>query len=73
MEEKIKETLEKVRPFLQRDGGDVEFVAFVEGTVQVKLQGACAGCAGAQMTIKNLIERVLKEKFPEDVKEVVGV
>ncbi len=73
MEEQIKATLEQVRPYLQRDGGDVEFVAYADGVVSVKLQGACAGCAGAQMTIKNLIERVLKEKFPEDVKEVIGV
>lgn len=72
MENQIKETLEKIRPFLQRDGGDVEFVAYEDGVVKVKLQGACSGCPGAQMTIKMVIEKMLKEQFPE-VKEVVGV
>ena len=72
MEAKIIEAIEKVRPFLQRDGGDVEFVSYEDGTVNVRLQGACKGCPGAQMTIKSVIEKILKEQFPE-VKEVVGV
>ncbi|MCL2112271.1 MAG: NifU family protein [Clostridiales bacterium] len=66
MEEKIKEALEKIRPYLQRDGGDVEFVEYTEEkVVKVRLRGACAGCPGAQMTLKNGIERLLKEEYPE--------
>ena len=59
MKEKIIETLGKVRPMLQRDGGDVEFVSFDEekGIVNVRLRGACGGCAGAQMTLKMVIEK----------------
>ncbi len=72
MDNEIKQLLEKVRPLLQRDGGDVEFVSYEEGIVKVKLQGACSGCPGAQMTLKMVIEKMLKEQFPE-VKEVVGV
>lgn len=66
MENKIKEALEQIRPFLQRDGGDVEFVELTEDNiVKVKLQGHCAGCPGAQMTLKAVIERILKESYPE--------
>ena len=66
MEEKIKEALEKIRPYLQRDGGDVEFVEYTEdNTVKVRLQGHCAGCPMSQMTVKNGIERLLKEEYPE--------
>ena len=73
MKERVQEALEKVRPFLQRDGGDVELVEVTEdGVVKVKLQGACAGCPGAIQTLKMGIERVLKEAVPE-VKEVVQV
>ena len=66
MESKIKEALEKIRPYLQRDGGDVEFVEYTdEKIVKVRLQGHCAGCPMSQMTIKNGIERLLKEEYPE--------
>ena len=66
MEEKVKAVLNEVRPYLQADGGDVEFMGVDdEGVVRVRLQGACAGCPGAQMTLKMGIERVLKEKIPE--------
>ena len=66
MKEKIIETLEKVRPFLQRDGGDVEFVEYTEDkVVKVRLQGHCAGCPHSQMTVKNGIEKILKEEIPE--------
>lgn len=66
MKEKIIEALEEVRPFLQRDGGDVEFVDYTDDkVVQVKLLGHCAGCPHAQMTIKGGIEKILKEKLPE--------
>ena len=65
MQEKIKETIDKIRPMLQADGGDVEFVDFEDGVVKVRLKGACAGCPMSQMTIKNGIERLLKLKIPE--------
>jgi Fe-S cluster biogenesis protein NfuA len=72
MEEKVKEVLDKVRPYLERDGGNVELVGIDGGTVKVRLVGHCAGCAHSQMTLKNGIERILKEEIPE-VKEVVAV
>ncbi|MDF9409958.1 MAG: Fe/S biogenesis protein NfuA [Pelotomaculum sp. PtaB.Bin013] len=73
MKEKVQEALNKVRPFLQRDGGDVELVDVTpEGVVQVRLKGVCGTCPGATMTLKNGIERVLKQELPE-VKSVVAV
>jgi Fe-S cluster biogenesis protein NfuA len=72
MQDKVKEVLDKVRPALQRDGGNVELVEVSDGTVKVKLTGACAGCPMSTMTLKNGIERILKEEVP-DVKEVVAV
>ena len=61
-----REALDKIRPFLQRDGGDIEFVELTEDmTVKVRLQGHCAGCPGAQMTIKGVVERIIKESYPE--------
>ena len=66
MENKIKEALEQIRPFLQRDGGDIEFVELTEdNVVKVRLQGHCAGCPGAQITIKGVVERIIKESYPE--------
>lgn len=66
MEQKLKDAIGNIRPFLQRDGGDVEFVEYTaDKKVKVKLQGACHGCPGAQMTLKNVIERMLKEQYPE--------
>lgn len=66
MEEKIKEAIGQIRPFLQRDGGDIKFVELTEDNiVKVRLQGHCAGCPGAQMTIKGVVERLLKESYPE--------
>ncbi|MBN1355621.1 NifU family protein [bacterium] len=72
MSEKVIEALKKIRPLLQRDGGDVEFVDMVDGIVKVRLKGACAGCPGATMTLKMGIERLLKEQIPE-VKGVQSV
>lgn len=66
MEQKIKDALAQIRPILQRDGGDLEFVELTEdNVVRVRLQGHCAGCPGATMTIKEIVERVLKESYPE--------
>ena len=72
MEEKIKEVLKEVRPSLQRDGGDVEFVNYDDGIVELRLTGACAGCPFSQITVKNYIEKILQEKIPE-IKEVKAV
>lgn len=66
MKEKVVEVLNKIRPSLQADGGDVELVEITDdGVVKVRLQGACAGCPMSQMTLKNGIERILKEEIPE--------
>ena len=65
MKEQVEDALKKIRPVLQRDGGDVELVEVIEGVVKVRLQGACAGCPMSQMTIKNGIERLLKQEIPE--------
>ena len=72
MKEKVEAALAKIRPALQADGGDVELVDVDGGVVKVILKGACAGCPVAEMTLKQGIERVLKEEIPE-VKEVVAV
>ncbi len=65
MKEKIQKALDKIRPMLQADGGDVEFVDVEDGVVKVRLQGACAGCPMSQMTLKNGIEKILKKEIPE--------
>ena len=73
MEEKIIEALNQIRPFLQRDGGDLEFVELTgDNIVKVRLQGHCAGCPGAQMTIKGVVEQIIKESYPE-IKAVEAV
>lgn len=72
MQEKVKDVLNKVRPYLVRDGGNVELVSIEGGTVKVKLVGACAGCPHSTLTLKNGIERILKQEVPE-VKEVIAV
>ena len=66
---RIKEIIKKIRPYLQADGGDVEFVSFVDGIVYVKLLGACIGCASADATLKDGIEAILLEEVPG----VIGV
>ncbi|MDP4726176.1 MAG: NifU family protein [Desulfobacterales bacterium] len=72
MKEKVEAALKKIRPMLQRDGGNVELIDVEDGIVKVRLQGACAGCPMSQMTIKNGIERLLKQEIPE-VKTVLSV
>lgn len=71
MKEKVEEVLDKIRPSLQADGGNVELVDVKDGIVTVKLVGACAGCPMSTITLKNGIERILKQEIPE-VKEVVS-
>ena len=67
MKEKVETALSKIRPMLQADGGDIELVDvdIEEGIVKVRLKGACAGCPMSQMTLKNGVERILKEQIPE--------
>ena len=73
IEEQIKNVIHKLRPYLQRDGGDVELIDVNEnGVVLVRLQGACSGCPGATMTIKAIIENVLVSEVP-GVTQVLGV
>jgi Fe-S cluster biogenesis protein NfuA len=72
VQEQVKNVLDQIRPHLQADGGDVQLVSVEDGIVKVKLQGACAGCPMSTMTLKNGIERILKQQIPE-VKEVRAV
>jgi Fe-S cluster biogenesis protein NfuA len=73
MKEKVQAAIDKIRPMLKADGGDVELVDIQEnGVVQVRLQGACSGCPMSQMTLKNGIERIIKKEVPE-VKSVEAV
>ena len=65
---RVKETLEELRPRLQADGGDIEFLGVDQGIVKVKLRGACAGCPMSTMTIKMGVEQYLKKKIPEVVR-----
>jgi Fe-S cluster biogenesis protein NfuA len=66
LKQQVQDMLEKVRPSLQADGGDVQLVDVDEnGVVKVQLQGACAGCAMSQMTLKMGIEKFLKQNIPE--------
>ncbi len=73
MKEKVEAAINKVRPALQADGGNVELVdVSADGVVKVKLTGACGSCPMSQMTLKMGIERVIKQEVPE-VKEVVAL
>jgi Fe-S cluster biogenesis protein NfuA len=66
LKEKVENALEKVRPSLQADGGDVKLIDVGDdGVVKLSLQGACAGCPMSQMTLKMGIEKILKQNIPE--------
>ena len=68
MEQKVKEVLETIRTMLQREGRDIELVEVTaDNVVKVRLQGHCAGCPGARMTLEGVVARVLKESYPEIV------
>lgn len=67
VKEKVKEALQELRPQLQADGGDIEFLGFKDGIVEVRLTGACAGCPMSTMTLKMGVEQHLKKKIPEVV------
>jgi Fe-S cluster biogenesis protein NfuA len=73
MKEKVEEAIKQVRPMLQRDGGDIELVSVEQdGTVKVRLKGACGSCPMSTMTLKMGVEKFLKQQVPS-VKEVVQV
>jgi len=73
MKEKVEAVINEVRPYLQADGGDIELVSVeADGTVKVRLRGACSCCPGARVTLQMGVERKLKESVPE-VKKVVAV
>ncbi len=73
MDKKVQSVLNKLRPSLQADGGDVELVEITsDGVVKVKLRGACSGCMMSQMTLKMGIEKAIKQEVP-GVKEVISV
>ncbi|OGP72948.1 MAG: hypothetical protein A2V86_09410 [Deltaproteobacteria bacterium RBG_16_49_23] len=65
MRESVEKALEKIRPALQADGGDIELIDVVEGVVKVRLTGACGGCPMSQMTLKMGVEKILKQHVPE--------
>ncbi len=73
MKEQVEEALKKVRPMLQRDGGDIELVGVEEGgVVKVRLRGACGACPMSTMTLKMGVEKLLKQEIPS-ITEVVQV
>ncbi len=74
MKEKVEDVIEDIRPSLQADGGDIELVDFNEENkvVQVRLKGACAGCPASQVTLKQGVERIMKERLP-DIERVEAV
>ncbi|MDD3478317.1 MAG: NifU family protein [Candidatus Izemoplasmatales bacterium] len=65
----IKEVINLIRPYINRDGGDIEFVSFEDGIVYVRLTGACVGCGAAEGTLRELVEDTLLERVPG----VIGV
>ena len=74
MVEKIKKQLEKIRPYLKMDGGDIDFISFDDksGVLKVRLQGACMGCPMSQITLQEGVAKAIKEEVPE-VKDIVAV
>ncbi len=72
MKEAVEKALEKIRPLLQRDGGDIQLVEITDGVVKVRLTGACKGCPMSQMTLKQGVERMLLKEVP-GLKEVQAV
>lgn len=72
MKERVMEVLDKIRPVLQRDGGDIELISVEGDTVTVRLIGACAGCPASTMTLKGVVEDSIKEAIPE-IKNVIAI
>lgn len=73
VDDKIKEVLEKIRPFLINDGGDVEFIKFEDGIAYVKMLGTCSNCIYSDLTIQETIETILTSEIPDvlEVKEYI--
>ncbi len=69
IEAQVKRTLEKIRPYIQRDGGDIRFVKYQDGIVYVELQGACVGCIAMDSTLTDGVEAILLEEVPD----IIGV
>lgn len=72
MEAKVRRALDRIRPAVQMDGGDVELVGISDGVVTVRLFGACDGCPMSPVTLRSGIERILREDIPE-IREVVAI
>jgi len=72
VKEQVEQALEKIRPLLQRDGGDIELIEVTDGIVKVRLTGACKGCPMSQMTLKQGVERLLFQEVP-GLKQVQAV
>ena len=64
MEKQVKEIIEKIRPYIQRDGGDIQYVRFEDGIVYVQMLGACVGCGAIDSTLKDGVEAILLEEVP---------
>ena len=72
MREEVEAALNKIRPALMADGGNIELVDVKDGVVTVRLTGACSGCPMSTMTLRMGVERILREEVPE-IKELVAV
>ncbi|MCW4007487.1 MAG: NifU family protein [Candidatus Bathyarchaeota archaeon] len=72
VEAKVQKALAEIKPQIQADGGDIDFVSVENGTVKVRLRGTCAGCPMSMLTLKQGVERVIKAKVPE-IKRVEAV
>lgn len=72
IENKIKEIIDNLRPYLISDGGNIEFVKYENNIVYVRMQGACANCQMLDLTLKDGIENVIKDEIPE-VKDVINI
>ena len=72
LKKSVELALDKIRPLLQRDGGDIELVEVTDGVVKVRLTGACKGCPMSQMTLKQGVEKMLKQEVT-GLKEVLAV
>lgn len=70
--DKIKDIINKVRPFIQDDGGDLEFVKYENNIVYIKMLGACVGCNFANVTLQDGIESTLRSEIPE-IEKVIDV
>ncbi|MBI4745927.1 MAG: NifU family protein [Deltaproteobacteria bacterium] len=65
MDEQIKEALNEIRPALQADGGDIDYLGMKDGYVKVRLRGACSGCPSSTITLQMGVERAIRERVPE--------